>query len=214
MSDDVPDSGGEVTLLDDPIDEVTALGLDRAEVLRAAIEAILFVSDTAVSSTELAAAVRRPQRDVQAALAALGDELDSRRAGIELREIAGGYRLYTRTEVAPAVELFLRDTQRTRLSAAALETLAVIAYRQPVARSRIAAIRGVAVDAVVRTLLSRGLVTEVGVDPDTGAGLYATTDLFLEKIGVTGLDQLPSLAPLLPGVEDLDADDGLELDAY
>lgn len=197
-----------------PVDELVALGLDQPDALRAAVEAVLFVSDTAVSVTDLAIGLRRPAGEVQAALAALAADLDDRRAGIELRELAGGYRMYTRTDVAPAVELFLRDAQRTRLSTAALETLAVIAYRQPVTRSRIAAIRGVAVDAVVRTLLSRGLVTEVGVDRDTGAGLYATTDLFLEKIGVTGLDQLPSLAPLLPGVEDLDADDGLDLDAY
>lgn len=204
----------ELQAEDPSTDELAGLGLDQQGPLRAAVEAVLFVADAAISLTDLAVGLRRPAQEVQAALASLAAQLDDRGAGTELRELAGGYRLYTRTEVAPAVELFLRDAARTRLSAAALETLAVIAYRQPVARSRIAAIRGVAVDAVVRTLLSRGLVTEVGVDPDSGAGLYATTELFLEKIGVTGLDQLPSLAPLLPGVEDLDADDGLDLDAY
>ncbi len=208
------DPPAEVQGDEPPADELDTLALHRPEVLRAAVEAVLFVRDSAVSVTELAVGLRRPEPEVSAALDALGAALDERGAGMELREVAGGYRLYTRIEVAPAVELFLRDAQHTRLSAAALETLAVIAYRQPVARSRIAAIRGVAVDAVVRTLLSRGLITEVGADPTTGAGLYATTELFLDKIGMIGLDQLPSLAPLLPGVEDLDADDGLDLDAY
>ena len=158
--------------------------------------------------------LRVPEPSVRLALDAIGAELDDRAAGIELRELAGGYRFSTRSAVAPAVERFLRDGQRTRLSQAALETLAVIAYRQPVTRGRIAAIRGVSVDGVIRTLLSRGLVAEVGVDADSQAGLYATTDLFLDKIGLTGLDELPSLAPLLPDLNDLDADDGVDFDAF
>jgi segregation and condensation protein B len=103
------------------------------------------------------------------------------------------------------VETFLQDGQRSRLSQAALETLAVIAYRQPVTRSRISAIRGVNVDGVVRTLLARGLIVEVGADPETGGGLFRTTALFLERMGLTSLDELPSLAPLLPDVEGLDS---------
>ena len=119
-------------------------------------------------------------------------------------EIADGWRLYSRDEFAGYVERFVLDGQRARLTQAALETLAVIAYRQPVTRSRISAIRGVSVDAVMRTLLTRGLVEECGADPDTGGGLYQTTSLFLEKMGLRSLDELPSLAPLLPDTSQLD----------
>ena len=191
-----------------------SLGLDDPARLRAAVEAVLFVSEAALSVTDLAVSLRRPEPEVGAALAAIRGELDQRHAGIELRELAAGFRFSTRTEVAPAVERFLRDGQHTRLSQAALETLAVVAYRQPVTRGRIAAIRGVSVDGVVRTLLGRGLIAEVGVDADSQAGLYATTDLFLDKIGLTGLDELPSLAPLLPDLGDLDAEDEVDFDAF
>jgi segregation and condensation protein B len=189
--------------------ELEALELDLADerALRGAIEAVLFVSDTPVSTASLTAALARPEGEVQDALDALQTELTQRGAGVELRTVAGGYRLYTREQYAPAVERFLRDGQRSRLTQAALETLAVIAYRQPVTRGRVSAIRGVNVDAVARTLLSRGLIAEVGTDPETGAGLYATTDLFLEKLGLSGLDELPSLAPLLPDVDDLGDDE-------
>jgi segregation and condensation protein B len=112
--------------------------------------------------------------------------------------VGEGWRLYTRDEHAEVVERWLGEGQRSRLSQAALETLAVIAYRQPVTRARISAIRGVGVDGVMRTLLARGLVHEVGSDPDTTGGLYGTTPLFLERLGLTGLDELPELAPLLP----------------
>jgi segregation and condensation protein B len=189
--------------------ELEALELDLADerALRAAIEAVLFVSDTPVSTTSLAAALARPEGEVQDALAALGTELTQRGAGLELRAVAGGYRLYTREQYASAVERFLREGQRSRLTQAALETLAVIAYRQPVTRGRVSAIRGVNVDAVARTLISRGLIAEVGTDPETGAGLYATTDLFLEKLGLAGLDELPSLAALLPDIDELGDDE-------
>ena len=190
-------------------DELEAVELDLADerAVHGAIEAILFVSDTPVSAPSLAAALGRPEAEVQRALDALRTELTQRGAGVELRAVAGGYRLYTREQFAPAVERFLREGQRSRLTQAALETLAVIAYRQPVTRGRVSAIRGVSVDAVARTLLSRGLIAEVGTDPETGAGLYATTDLFLEKLGLTGLDELPSLAPLLPDIDDLGDDE-------
>jgi segregation and condensation protein B len=189
--------------------ELEALELDLADerALRAAIEAVLFVSDTPVSTTSLAASLARPEGEVQDALAALGTELTQRGAGLELRAVAGGYRLYTREQYASAVERFLREGQRSRLTQAALETLAVIAYRQPVTRGRVSAIRGVNVDAVARTLISRGLIAEVGTDPETGAGLYATTDLFLEKLGLAGLDELPSLAALLPDIDELGDDE-------
>jgi segregation and condensation protein B len=192
--------------VDGPADDDVVPGPDLGDAvtLRGAVEAVLFVSDAPLSVTTLAAGLDQPEGSVQAALDALAAELDRRGAGVELSAVAGGYRLYTREALAPAVEAFLREGQRSRLTQAALETLAVIAYRQPVTRGRVSAIRGVNVDAVARTLLSRGLIAEVGTDPETGAGLYGTTELFLEKLGLSGLDDLPSLAPLLPDVDDLD----------
>ena len=139
-----------------------------------------------------------PPEQVRDGLAELAEAYDRRRAGITLRRVGEGWRLYTRDEHADVVERYLVDGQRSRLTQAALETLAVVAYRQPVTRARISAIRGVGVDGVMRTLLGRGLVHEVGSDPDSGGGLYATTPLFLERLGLTGLDDLPELAPLLP----------------
>jgi segregation and condensation protein B len=175
--------------------------LDR---LTAAVEAILFVVESPVTVTALATAVQQPTDAVAAALDALRRGYDERGAGVEVRDVAGGVRIYTRADQAEVVEQFLQEGQRSRLTQAALETLAVVAYRQPVTRSRISAIRGVNVDGVVRTLLARGLIVEVGSDPETGGGLFRTTDLFLEKMGLNTLDELPSLAPLLPDVEALD----------
>jgi segregation and condensation protein B len=149
--------------------------LRDAEKLAAAVEAILFVVEAPVSMPALAAALAQPVPDVAAAVSALAASYDERGAGIEVREVAGGVRIYTRPEVAPQVEVFLQDGQRSRLTQASLETLAVIAYRQPVTRSRVSAIRGVNVDGVVRTLTSRGLVVEAGSDPETGGGLLRTT---------------------------------------
>jgi segregation and condensation protein B len=166
--------------------------------LRSGLEALLFVMDSPVDEASLAAALRCPESQVPQGLADLAADYDRRRAGIVLRRVGDGWRLYTREEHAAAVERWLGEGQRSRLSQAALETLAVIAYRQPVTRARISAIRGVGVDGVMRTLLARGLVQEVGSDPDTGGGLYGTTPLFLERLGLTGLDELPPLAPLLP----------------
>lgn len=183
--------------------EVAAAPLDPNR-LAGQLEAILFVVEAPVTVTALAAAVDRPAPVVYDALDALRAAYEERSAGFELREVAGGVRLYTRAEHADVVEQFLQDGQRSRLTQAALETLAVIAYRQPVTRARVSAIRGVNVDGVVRTLLARGLVVEVGADPETGGGLFRTTDLFLERMGLTSLDELPSLAPLLPDVEGLD----------
>ena len=177
------------------------------EELAAAIEAILFVVEAPVPVAALAAAVQAPTGAVETALTALRAGYDERRAGIELRDVAGGVRLYTRPAFAGAVEAFLQDGQRSRLTQAALETLAVIAYRQPVTRSRVSAIRGVNVDGVVRTLSGRGLIVEVGADPHTGGGLFRTTDLFLEKMGLQSLDELPSLAPLLPDLDGLEHDE-------
>jgi segregation and condensation protein B len=180
--------------------------LDDPAELAAALEAVLFVLDAPVSVPALAAALERPTAEVSDALDALRRGYDDRGAGIELRDVAGGVRLYTRPSFAPVVEKYLRDGQRSRLTQAALETLAVIAYRQPVTRARVAAIRGVNVDGVVRTLLGRGLIAEVGADPETGGGLFATTELFLEKMGLQSAAELPSLAPLLPDLDTLDDD--------
>jgi segregation and condensation protein B len=186
-------SATELPRLDDPVD------------LRAALEAILFVVETPIAPAQLAAVVDQPQARVEQALTELADEYDQQRRGFELRRAGGGVRLYTRPELAGVVEAFLLDGQRTRLSQAALETLAVVAYRQPVTRARISAIRGVNVDGVMRTLTSRGLVVEVGSDADTGGGLYRTTELFLERMGLDSIADLPSLAPLLPDLDSLDS---------
>jgi segregation and condensation protein B len=172
--------------------------------LRAAVEAVLLVVDTPTSALALAQGLGRPLADVDYALRELQAEYDAGARGLDLREVAGGWRLYTREELAPYVEQFVLDGQQARLTQAALETLAVVAYRQPVTRSRVSAIRGVNVDGVMRTLLSRGLVEECGADPETGGGLYRTTSFFLEKMGLTSLLELPSLAPLLPDTSQLD----------
>lgn len=181
--------------------------LSEPATLRAAVESILFVADAPVTVTALAAGLQRPAPEIEAALATLRRELDERHSGVELREVADGVRLYTRPEFAGWIEAFLIDGQRVRLTQAALETLAVIAYRQPVTRARISAIRGVNVDGVVRTLITRGLITEVGADPVTGGGLYRTTELFLEKMGLRSIEELPSLAPLLPELTGLESDE-------
>ncbi len=171
--------------------------LDPVE-LRGGLEALLFVADGPADEATLAATLHVAVPRVREALAELADAYDERRAGMVLRRAGEGWRLYTREEFAPVVERHLTGAARSRLTQAALETLAVIAYRQPVTRARVAAIRGVGVDGVMRTLLTRGLVAEVGTDPDTGGGLYGTTPLFLERLGLAGLHELPPLAPLLP----------------
>ncbi len=184
-----------------------SLDLTDSAQLRAALEAVLFIADAPLQVEQLATAVQRPVPEVAEALAGLTAELDARGSGIQLRPAATGFRLYTRDRYAPLIEGFLVNGQRTRLSQAALETLAVIAYRQPVTRARISAIRGVNVDGVVRTLLARELIVEVGQDPTTSGGLYRTTETFLEKMGITSVDELPSLAPLLPELDTLDSDE-------
>ena len=186
--------------------EVPGSVLDAGN-LRGAVEALLFVADGPVELAQLASTLQRPVPEVAEVLAEITADLDARDAGWQLRPAASGFRLYTRDRYAPVVEAFLLEGQRSRLSQAALETLAVIAYRQPVTRARVSAIRGVNVDGVVRTLLTRELITEVGSDPDTGGGLYRTTDTFLEKMGITSVDELPSLAPLLPELDTLETDE-------
>jgi len=175
--------------------------------LRAALEAVLLVVDEPVAEVTLAQVVERPTEEVGRVLRELAADYDESGRGFELRQVSGGWRLYTRAECAPFVERFVRDGQQARLTQAALETLAVVAYRQPVSRSRIAAIRGVNVDAVMRTLVTRGLVTEVGTESESGAILYATTSHFLERLGVASLDELPPLSEYLPDPYTLDEED-------
>ena len=169
-----------------------------------ALEAVLLVVDTPVTETALAAAVGHGPLRVRAELSAVADRYTAQGSGIELRECGGGWRLYTRDRFAPVVERFVLDGAQNRLSKAALETLAVVAYRQPVTRARISAVRGVNVDGVIRTLTARGLIEETGADPDTGGLLYRTTELFLERLGLSDLGELPSLGPLLPDVDAID----------
>ncbi|MDN4161870.1 SMC-Scp complex subunit ScpB [Nocardioides sp. SOB72] len=172
--------------------------------MRPSLEAVLMVADQPLDAATLAVAVGRPVEEVTAALADLAREYDDQDRGFELRNVAGGWRFYTREAYAPVVERFVLEGQQARLTQAALETLAVVAYKQPVSRARVSAIRGVNVDGVMRTLLSRGLVEEAGQDHETGANLYRTTGYFLERIGVTSLDDLPELAPYLPDMDDLE----------
>jgi segregation and condensation protein B len=173
--------------------------------LRAALEAVLLVVDEPVSDITLAQVVERPREQVVTTLRELATEYTSQGRGFDLREVAGGWRLYTTPECASVVERFVRDGQHARLTQAALETLAVVAYRQPVSRSRVSAVRGVNVDAVMRTLVSRGLVEEAGTEHETGAILYRTTTYFLERLGLRNLDELPELAPFLPAADELDS---------
>jgi segregation and condensation protein B len=171
---------------------------------RSAIEAVLMVVDEPVTEVAIASALELPVDDVVAHLHALEEEYAAAQRGFTVRSVAGGWRVYSRSEFAPVVEKFLVDGQQAKLTQAALETLAVIAYRQPVSRSRVSAVRGVNVDGVVRTLLTRGLITETGTDGESGAVLYGTTDYFLQRLGLGTIDDLPALAPYLPEVDVLD----------
>jgi segregation and condensation protein B len=178
------------------------------ENLGGALEALLLLAAEPMSVTDLAQAVGVPEAAVADALVELTAFYDETGRGFELRELGGGWRYYTREEYADLVAVYVLEGQQSKLSAAALETLAVIAYRQPVSRGRVAAIRGVNVDGVIRTLLARGLIEEAGHDPESGAVLFATTSYFLERMGLRSLDELPPLAPHLPGVEELEAELG------
>ena len=184
-------------------DDVDTLAVAVAE-LRPALEAILMVCDEPLDQVRLASVVGHPVADVKAALEALAAEYAEQGRGFDLRAVAGGWRFYSRPEFAAVVESFVLDGQQARLTQAALETLSVVAYKQPVSRARVSAIRGVNVDGVMRTLLTRGLVEEAGQDEHSGANLYRTTSYFLERIGITSIDELPELAPYLPDMDDLE----------
>ena len=194
---DAPDTGElEVDPAADELADDTALD--------AALEALLLVVDAPTDEETLALALDQPVARVREAVRRLSAAYAAQHRGIDLRHAGGGWRLYTRDAYAPYVERLLLDGQRARLTRAALETLAVVAYRQPVTRARVSAVRGVNCDGVLRTLLTRGLVQEAGVDPATQGTLFRTTELFLERLGLSSLDELPPLAPLLPDVDAID----------
>lgn len=172
--------------------------------LRAQVESIMLVIDTPATAEDVAGALSVTVAAVTEALEEWRDELDARGSGIDLRETSEGWRLYTRPANADVVEAFLIDGTQTKLSRAAMETLAVVAYRQPVTRAQVAGVRGVNVDGVMRTLTLRGLIAEVDPDEASGAHRYVTTELFLEQLGIDSLDRLPDLAPLLPEVDSIE----------
>ena len=170
-----------------------------------ALEAVLLVVDAPVTEAALGDRRRAPPAGyVRELLADLADRYTAATPGIELREVGGGWRFYTRDRFAPVVERFVLDGAQSRLSRAALETLAVIAYRQPVTRARIAAVRGVNVDGVIRTLMSRGLIEEVGTDADTGGTAVPHHRAVPGTAGLGRPEELPSLGPLLPEIDGLD----------
>jgi segregation and condensation protein B len=172
--------------------------------LTALVEAVLMVAEKPVPAAEIAAGLDARRADVEVVLRELAADYARDGRGFSLRDIGGGWRFYAADDCAPWVERFVLAGQTAKLSQAALETLAVVAYQQPVSRGRISAVRGVSVDGVIRTLTARGLVEETGTDHETGAILYRTTDYFLERMGLRSLEELPPLAPLLPGIEDVE----------
>jgi segregation and condensation protein B len=166
-----------------------------------ALEAILMIADEPQTLVSLATAVGAPIAAVRQSIEALVVDYDGAdgavRRGFELREVGGGWRIYVRGEFDDVVRDFVLTQNPTRLSQAALETLAVIAYKQPISRGSIASIRAVNVDSVVRTLLGRGLITEAYTDSETGAIHYATTELLFTQLGINSIDELPHISPLL-----------------
>ena len=172
--------------------------------LRAAIEALLLLADEPMATITLAQATRRPVEEVEPVVRELAAEYTEQVRGFDLREVAGGWRFYTRAECSPLIERWVLDGQQARLTQASLETLAVIAYQQPVSRGRVSAVRGVNVDGVIKTLLTRGLIEEAGTDDESQAILYRTTGYFLERLGISSLAELPPLAEHLPDLGDLE----------
>jgi segregation and condensation protein B len=173
--------------------------------LRAAIEALLLLTDEPMPAIELAQITKEPLPQIQQTLEALSAEYTHEVRGFDLREVAGGWRFYTRSECSPLIERWVVDGQQAKLTQAALETLSVIAYRQPVTRGRVSAVRGVSVDGVIKTLLTRGLIQEAGTENESGAIFYKTTSFFLERLGISSLEDLPPLAEHIPDLADLDA---------
>lgn len=183
----------------------TGQGQGRAR-LGAALEALLLIATEPVDTLELAQALSVPEPEAEATLVELANFYDQTGRGFELRRVGGGWRYYTRPEHADVIGGWLLQGQRGVLSQAALETLAVVAYLQPISRGRVSAVRGVNVDGVMRTLTTRDLIEEVDRDPETGARLFGTTGYFLERMGLNDLSELPPLAPHLPDAAALEAE--------
>jgi segregation and condensation protein B len=195
------------TSVTDPIEDEPRTGFDVSSFpggAKSAIEAVLMVVDEPVSAISLASAIEITVDEVTAHLNELEEEYAAAHRGFTLRSVGGGWRIYSRANYAPVVEKFLLGGQQARLTQAALETLAIIAYRQPVSRGRVGAVRGVNVDGVIRTLLTRGLIEELDEPGEGGSILYGTTSYFLERMGLGSLDELPAIAPFLPELEALD----------
>ncbi|GMA39642.1 SMC-Scp complex subunit ScpB [Mobilicoccus caccae] len=188
-----PETDVETTVETEEIDLASMPGGART-----AIEAVVMVVEEPVTEETIARTLEITPQEATAHLQSLAGEYDDQGRGFSLRRTGAGWRVYSRAEYAPVVERFVLEGQRAKLSQAALETLAVVAYRQPVSRARISAVRGVSVDGVVRTLTTRGLIEEVGTDAEHGAVLYGTTDYFLTRLGLGSLSELPALAPYLP----------------
>jgi len=168
------------------------------------IEAILMVVDEPLSEVVLAQIIETPTDQMLESLHNLQNRYENDYRGFQLRQVSGVWRFYSHPDLAPLVEKFVLDGQQAKLTQAALETLAVIAYRQPISRARVYAIRGVNVLAVMKTLGTRGLDEESGVEHETGAILYSTTSFFLERLGLNAVSDLPALAPFLPDIDGLD----------
>jgi segregation and condensation protein B len=201
MSDNNPDlSASEVAM--------AATDADNSVNVAGALEALLLLAAEPVTEFELAQAVGVPESEVAETLTELVAFYTETGRGFELRQVAGGWRYYTREEYADLITRSVVEGQQSRLSQAALETLAVVAYTQPISRARVSAVRGVNVDGVMRTLVARGLIEEAGHDPESGAVLFTTTSYFLERMGLKTLEDLPPLAPQLPEVEELEAELG------
>lgn len=201
MSDDNAD-------LSQPSPVIGQLEPDTSANVAGALEALLMLAAEPVTEFELAQAVGVPESVVAETLAELVAFYSETGRGFELRQVGGGWRYYTREEHADLITRYVVEGQQSKLSQAALETLAVVAYTQPISRGRVSAVRGVNVDAVMRTLLARGLIEEAGHDPESGAVLFVTTTYFLERMGLKSLHDLPPLAPQLPEVEELEAELG------
>lgn len=212
---DHPGMGEGEKSVDDGTDEVDeVLDVDALPGgARAAIEAVLMIAEEPISDIHLASTmgltIERVRSELQELVVDYAGASDGPVRGFQLREIAGGWRMYSRPEHASVVEKFVIDGQTAKLTQAALETLAIVAYRQPVTRGQVSAIRGVNVDGVVRTLIARDLIEEVGTDPHSGAVLYGTSPLFLERLGLKSTEDLPPLSPYLP--EDAFDSSSLEL---
>jgi len=185
-----------------PVEEPADLG---APSLAAAVEALLLIADEPMSAEDLGVALNTPPDEITATVEALQGDYATSGRGFTIRRESAGWRYVTAADCSELVSRYVKDGQSARLSQAALETLAVVAYRQPVSRGRVSAIRAVNVDGVMKTLTTRGLITEVGHDAESGAVLYATTEYFLQRLGISTLDELPPVADYLPDLADLDS---------